>query len=319
MQVFDMNKLTQNIIFNIHPTSLLLSAGSVLAGLAASVERGGVALFPAIMTLLVAVTFQVSANLYYGFKRADKWMAAHREGKDTLNPEGYKVMRPLSNAFGIVAITMAFPLFTRMGWLAMAYLAVLVAVVYLYFGGPRPLVRTRWGVLITFLLFGPIAVSGTAMIQNHYQQIALTIPLYSMISGMLAVMAHLCIQFVRIKDDVRDGMTSLLSEGGCRRVRILYMMCVLTVCGIMIVFPQQVGLGHHWIAIVLSAVLLIASLYVYRLMGVDTMEAAILLRKIVIVQYVIMMFAMLCIVLYPMDFWVTLLGYPVEGNRYFIR
>lgn len=303
-----MNKLTKNIIFNMHPLSLLLSAGAVLAGLAASVGRGGVAVFPALNTMLVAIIFQISGNLYYGSRRAEKWRDAQPEDDDPFTPMGYKIIRTLSNISALFAITLAFPLFTRMGWLAIVYLGVLLGLVYFYFGGRRPLVRTRWSVLITFLLFGPVAVSGTAMVQNHYMRVDLTpILLYSLISGLLAVTAHLSIQFLRIKEDVRDNMNSLLSVCGSRTVGILYLLCVVAVCGIMVAFPDLIGFGYKATAFVLSALLLITSGYVYHLMGFDTLEASIRLRKIVMVQYLAVMIVMLVIVLYTMDFQVTFL------------
>lgn len=303
-----MNKLTKNILFNMHPLSLLLSAGAVLAGLAASVGRGGVAIFPAMNTMLVAILFQISGNLYYGSRRAEKWRGTKVEERDPFTPMGYKIIHTLSNVFALFAITIAFPLFTRIGWLAIVYIGVLLVFLYFYFGGPRPLVRTRWAVLITFLLFGPIAVSGTAMIQNHYMRVNLTpILLYSLVSGLLAVTAHLSIQFLRIKEDVRDSMNSLLSGCGSKPVAIFYLLCVVTVCCIMVAFPGQIGFGYHLTAFVLSALLLITSGYVFYLMGLGTMEASRRLRKIVMVQYLAVMIVMLVIVIYTMDFHVTLL------------
>ena len=62
-----MNSITRTIVYNAHPASLIISTGAVMGGLTASVIRGGITIFPAIVTLLFALLLQISGNLYHGY------------------------------------------------------------------------------------------------------------------------------------------------------------------------------------------------------------------------------------------------------------
>lgn len=301
-----MNPLTKNIVFNVHQASLLLSAGSVLAGLAASVLRGGVVLFPAVMTVLCAMLFQVSANLYYGYRKVKFVMESGQMGVRNVDPNGYLVMKTLSNVFAILALTMALPLFVRLKWVSLIYLAIILVLVYFHFAGPHPLVRTRWAILVTFLLFGPIAVSGTAMIQNRLSTDWMPVLVYSAISGLLAVNAHIAIQYLRRADDVKDGMTTLLSYRSVHLVRYMYVFNIVAVCLLMLLAPGDFGFDSRWYAIALCVWLLVSAVVVFRLMRHDDMITAMKIRLLVITQYVSAMIALLCIVLYSMEeYWIT--------------
>lgn len=298
--------ITDRVIFNMHPVSLLLSVGAVFAGLAASVVRGGIAVSPAVLTLLFAMLFQISGNLYYGYHRVIKSIEddmAEKRGIDTI---GFRILKPLSNSFFILAISVAFPLLTYLRWWSLIYLVVVMGIVYIYFGGPYPLVRTRWSVLITFLLFGPIAVSGTAFIQKTSLENLSPIIAYSILSGVLAANANIALQYLRRIDDVKDGMTSLLAARGSLVVRLIYMFGILVVCGIMLLPFDVTGYGNGWPTILVGLFLLGSALYVYNLMTKNTTDAAFKIRKIVIWQYVAVLFLVLCLVMYSMDsYWLS--------------
>lgn len=304
-----MNQITQRIWYNIRPTSLLLGIGAVLAGLAASVLRGGVVLFPALMSLLCAVLFQMSANLYYGYRKAK-----HIVENDAVrmrridDPDGYFLMRIISNVCAILAITMAMPLFMRLRWISLVYLALILGIVYFHFSGPHPLVKTRWSVLVTFILFGPIAVSGTALIQNLYNTDMTPILVYSAISGLLAVNTHLAIQYLRKAADIKDGMETLLESKGTNMVRHLYLINSLAVCIIFTVFSGDLGFESRFVGVALSILLLCTSIAVCLLMRREDTGTALKIRLFVIVQYVAVMVTLLCIVLVSMQsYWVTFL------------
>ena len=62
-----MNSLTRTLVYNAHPASLIIGIGAVMSGLTASVIRGGISVFPAIMTLLFMIFMQIASNLYHGY------------------------------------------------------------------------------------------------------------------------------------------------------------------------------------------------------------------------------------------------------------
>ena len=289
------------IVFNIHPVSLLLSAGAVLAGLAASVVRGGVAVSPALLTLVFAVLIQISGNLYYGLHRVRTSIEDNMVEQRDIDRYGYKIMRPLSQAFFILAVTVAMPLFTYIRWWSILYLGVVVLLEYFFFCGPRPLVNTRWSALVTFLLFGPVAVSGTAFVQNASFSHITPVVLYSIVSGLLAANGNIALQFLRREDKVRDGMTTLLDIRGAMVVRIGYLFNVLAVCAIMVLCPEELGFASPWYAVVVGVFVIGSAVYVFRLMKQTSVEAAMKIRKYVIAQYVAIALLILFIALFSLD------------------
>ena len=298
--------ITQRVIFNIHPASLLLSTGAVIAGLAASVIRGGIATMPALLTLLFAVCFQISGNLYYGYHRVLHSIEENKTEQRGIDVIGFRILKVLSNTFFILAVSVAFPLFTYIGWWSLLYLVATMEIVYLYFGGPCPLVRTRWSVLVTFLLFGPIAVSGTAFIQKTTFDDLTPIIAYSVISGVLAANANLALQFLRRIDDVKDGMTSLLAIRGSLMVRMIYMFDIMVACVIVLLPMSAVGFANGWIPYLVALFLFASGIYVYILMKRDSLEDAFRIRKIAIWQYIAVLFMMLCLVFYADEsYWLT--------------
>lgn len=299
--------ITQRVIFNMHPASLLLSAGAVAAGLAASVIRGGVAAMPALLTLIFAVCFQISGNFYYGYRRVLVSIEENKTEQRDIDVIGFRILKVLSNAFFILAVTFAFPLFTYIGWWSLLYLVLVMEVVYLYFGGPCPLVRTRWSVLVTFLLFGPIAVSGTAFIQKTTFDDLIPIIVYSVCSGVLAANANLSLQFLRRIDDVKDGMTSLLAVGGSLLVRLIYMFDIVVACLIVLLPMSAVGFGNGLFPCLVAVFLFASGIYVYMLMKRDSLQDAFMIRKIAIWQYVAVLILMLIMVFHADEsYWLTL-------------
>ena len=272
-----------------------------------SVLRGGVALFPAFMTLLFALFLQMSANEYYGYRCARRNALSHPDSDDRQDRQ-YIVMHTLSNALAILAATVAFPMVAHLKWVTVVYVVLMGALMYFYFGGPRPLVLTRWGLLVTFIFFGPIAVSGTAFVQRPSWEMLVPIAVYSVISGVLAVNTHLSIQYLRRQEDVRDGMTSLIYFKGIKLVRLIYLFNVALVCVLMMAFPFDLGFGGRLYGAVVPAWLIITAAFAVRHMNDFTQKSALRIRLIVIVQYVTAMIVLLAVVLISMEsYWIGIL------------
>lgn len=295
-----MRPLTREIAYYLHPESLLLGAGAVLAGLAAAVLRGGVALVPAVMTLFCTLFFQMAANIYYGYVRGAD--AAKKAGEPIA--ERYIVMRSISNVFAIISVTFAFPIFTHIRWYAIIYLALIMITLHFYLRGPKPLIGTRWAPAVTFFLFGPLAVSGTALVQNLYSTDWLPIVVYTFISGMLAVNVRLSIAYMHLRNNVCPGQ--IHADSPHRSILALYIFNIIVVCLLMVAFPYNLGFGGRLYGIIVPLWLLATAAVALRWMRLRSAEASVKASRTVFVQYVTAMIVLLSMVLISKDtFWVS--------------
>lgn len=301
-----MNTLTKTIIYNAHPASLIISSGAVMGGLTASVIRGGITLFPAIMTLIFTLLLQISANLYHGYAdlcygAGENISGMNDRSSRSANSSRILLLKFMANGFGILTITAGLSLFPFIGWLGVGYFILILVMLYLYFAGPNPGVRTKWSLVYTFLFFGPIAVSGTALIQNMHSSNWIPIIVYSFIIGLLAVNAHIAVQYLRYEEDLKNGKETLVTSKGGNVSRILYLVNAAAVTAILIIRPAAVDFVTPWVGILIGICLIISSIWVFTRMHKDPTTVSNIVRTVTMWQYIVVTVTLLCIVLYSMD------------------
>ncbi|MDE6696623.1 MAG: prenyltransferase [Muribaculaceae bacterium] len=297
-----MNSLTRSLIKNAHPASLILSVGAVNAGLTASVIRGGLTFLPALMTFLFAVLLQISGNLYHGYKHLeyDKSNIGNRASRSEIASRA-ALMKIVANAIAILALTTGFALFSFVGWLGVAYLALIAVVLFFYFDGPNPIVRTKWSILVTFILFGPVGVSGTAIVQMPDSSEWLPVAVYSIINGLMAANAHIAIQYLHYQQDKELGIETLVTAKGGSFTRFVYLADAIIVSAILIIRPSAVEFVSPWVGVGLAAILMVTSAWVFSHMHRNPTKVSHLVRSITLEQYVILILVLFCINLYALD------------------
>lgn len=277
-----------------------------MGGLTASVIRGGISIFPAIMTLLFAILLQVSANLYHGYFDLCYGAGENISGMDdrdsrSSNSSRVFILRIVANGFGILALTAGMSLFAFIGWLGLVYVAVIVLLLYFYFAGPRPIVRTSWSLVFTFLFFGPIAVSGTALIQNITSHDWLPVVVYSLINGLLAVNAHIAIQYMRYEEDKKNGKETLVTAKGGSFTRFVYLGNAALVCMILIVRPSAVDFVSPWVGVSVGLCLLLSSIWVFCMMHRNPVKISRMVRTVTMYQYILVTLVLMAIVMCSVD------------------
>lgn len=301
-----MKSLTKTILYNAHPASLIISVGSVMGGLTASVIRGGITIFPAIMTLLFTMLLQITANLYHGYFDFCFGAGENIGGmndRDSRSAKSSQVMllRIVANGFAILTLTAGLSLFPFINWLGVGYFALILIMLYFYFAGPRPIVRTRWSMVFTFLFFGPIGVSGTALIQNVHSANWMPIITYSLIIGLMAVNAHIAIQYLRYEQDLMNCKETIVTAQGGGKARIVYLINAAVITAILIIRPSAVVFVSPWVGIILGLCLLASSIWVFGHMHKDPTTVSRMVRTVTMLQYVVVTLTLMVIVLIAMD------------------
>lgn len=304
-----MNSLSKTLLANAHLRSLLMSCGAVLAGLTASIVRGGVSIFPALLTLIFAVFLQIAANLRYGYFDM-KYSSGENIGvSDAAIGRGVRsdkerkmfMMKLGSNAFSILTLTVGIPLFEFIGWIGIAYLVIICTLLYFNFAGPKALVRTPWGILVTFFIFGPIAVSGTALIQDFDNAYWTPIVVNSLISGFMAANAHISIMYSRFEEDVKNGKQTLTVLRGKSVTRTVYIVNAVIASALFCVRPYLLGFDNYWVFPLVAVCFIASSIWEMRLMTHTDRPSMIRLTRITMYQYILLVAVLLAVVAYGMD------------------
>ncbi|MDE6294998.1 MAG: hypothetical protein K2M03_02935 [Muribaculaceae bacterium] len=163
---------------NVH--SLWMSVGTVLAGTSAAVIRGNMEVMPAVLCLLFGVFAQMTANFYhawYEMKSASERaftkesLIYEDENDESGNPFMIRVLREACFSSFIISLAIG------LGILAIAHqpwwFIIMGAFIYGQFVllhlGKHPLINTPVAMVMTFLIFGPVGVISTSLIQSQVE------------------------------------------------------------------------------------------------------------------------------------------------------
>lgn len=258
------------------------------------------------MTLLFALLLQITANLYHGYFDLCFGAGENIGGMNDRDSRAEKsshvmLLRIVANGFAILTITAGLSLFTFIGWIGLGYFALIVVMLYFYFAGPGALVRTRWSIVFTFIFFGPIGVSGTALIQNMHSGNWMPILTYSLIIGFLAANAHIAVQYLRYEEDLMNCKETIVTSQGGGKARIVYLINAILITAILIIRPAAVVFVSPWVGIILGICLLTSSIWVFGHMHKDPTTVSRIVRTVTMWQYIVVTLTLMVIVLIAMD------------------
>lgn len=169
-----MNAL-QIVIKSCNPPTLWMGVASVAAGCAAATAYGYVDITTSILCLLFAILMQCTGNIAhryydekngYGENLRDGMTFEDEDGRPVLYclQEGMKVFSGLAGIVGIAILIMDGV------WTVIPGLCIVV-INWLNNHGKRPWSRTLLYPIVTFLLFGPVAVIATDLAIIHTEEV----------------------------------------------------------------------------------------------------------------------------------------------------
>lgn len=152
------------------PETLLMGVGTVVMGWAAATVHGNGEILPGILCLFFAVFMQLYnnwAHRYYDIKyKFGEYIDDNYDLSDTGVLNLYGVMKEISKGSLVLAGMVGIGLMMIAGWWTIIIGLIVYACARANSHGPNPLLRTRANVLITFLIFGPVGVIGTELVQS---------------------------------------------------------------------------------------------------------------------------------------------------------
>lgn len=184
------------------PFTLWIGVGAVISGWAAAAAHGNFMILPAVMCMVFCIFAQLFSNFthrYYDNKH--DYGENRRDGidrcEDTDRPVSY-VLKEAMKVTGAIAAMAGLWLLAFAGWWAIIIAIILGICVVVTNLGPYPMSQSPLYPIMTFILFGPIAVIGTCIIQSEHSAANLTSwwdlepsVVIGIMTGLMAMKSHL--------------------------------------------------------------------------------------------------------------------------------
>lgn len=259
----------QLLIKAVNPVSLLIGVSSVIGGTAAATGFGRPNFLTALFCLIFAVSGQIAATLmgrYLGVKN-------NYPRNDTGVLEKYSfeplagVLKEGMEAFTLLAATAGLFLLAVSGWWTIVVAIMLAMLVYAVNVGSNPLTRNPFYLVVSFLIYGPIAVFGTAFTQESVNSNILMCLsndgaefMISGIMGLQAVNIHLICSLWENKMYKECPPHAFLVRFGKNVTMAFYIINSLVISALMAATPLVSPLAVTWWWFMLSGIVLCANL-----------------------------------------------------------
>lgn len=231
---------------SINPRMWTIGVGSVMTGCGAAALQANFEPIAASLCFLFVIAAQVTGNFAhnyydekYGFgDTLDQYIHTYRDL--AYKPEA--VFREAMIAGLIVCGMLGLTIAAMAGWWVLILGGVIALAVALDFCIPSPLVRTPWGIVVTFLLFGPIGVIGTSLAQSQHEAVGSIFSWHdlgpavylSVVAGVMACNCHLAHSYASFQKDSDNSKNTLTVRYGQAPTRTLFLINMLLMVGVML-------------------------------------------------------------------------------------
>jgi len=222
-------------------TSLMVGAGCVAAGTAAAEIHGNLEVLPATLCLFFVAFAQMAANManrYY-----DESHALGRTIDQRIAPGSHTtdsgMLKECAVSMFLLAIMTGLALLTMGGWWIFPVGTFIIVVGWMCCGGSAPLMRTPFSPLVAFVLFGPVCVMSTSVLQSQHEaethwgwyDVAPSVYM-GVLMGLMAFCSNLIYNYSRYYSDLRNCRASFCTEFGRRTTRAAFLVTGILSAGV---------------------------------------------------------------------------------------
>jgi len=250
----------------------MMGIGCVLMGTACAAIHGNTEVLPATLCMIFVVFMQMAANFYYRYydiahscgNAIDSRIASH----STKEPRG--ILKECSFACLLLAAMCGLSIATMGGIWALIVGFFIVLIVWLTVGGSMPLLRTPYGIVCPFILFGPICVITTSLIQSMHEATEplnwfdITPSLYmSIVMGLMCVNATMLYSYSNFYSDRRNSKETFVAAVGRKPTRIIFMINSIIYTVVTIFMCLQLHLPLNGLDMLPSTLCFIIDIYIW--------------------------------------------------------
>ena len=253
-------------------SSLMMGIGAVLAGTACASLSGNSELIPATLCLLFVVFAQQGANFYYRYHDMSRNSGGHidqriisKSKKGSIN-----ILRECSFAMFLMALMIGFTLASMGGWWTIVIGIFTFLAAWMTCGGSNPLLRTPFGVVCSFILFGPVCVIGTCLLQVMHESgeridWSYLVPSFYMavVIGLMCINATLLYGYANYTTDLRNSKVTLVGAVGRKIGRYIFLLNGFIYTAVTVGMCLQLHLELNGVDMLPSLICLIIDIYIW--------------------------------------------------------
>lgn len=293
-----------------NPPTAWLAVASVTGGSAAAASHGNFEVIPAILCLIFAVfglfafniTHRYYDNKYHFGENLDDNIGATDEVGNPLwyvLSEGIKVT-------SIIALTAGVAILALAGWWTLIFAAILAVLALLCNIGRHPFSRNPYYFIVAFLLFGPIGVIGTELVQSQRYSDTLInwwdlepALFMSVIMGCMAANCHILFSLRHIGQDRKNSRKTFATLFGKKGVIALTIFNTVAYITAGVMAPIKVNTDTWFYYMPIPAISLLISLYVIIRMLKGEYKGTLWWSIFNMVFYAVSAFIMLMLIGFP--------------------
>lgn len=255
--------------------TLWLGVASVITGTAAASAHGGAAPQAALACLLFTVFMQAASNIAHRYYDELKGYGENEEDGfgqyKNLEQPVTSILKEGLTAAGILAATAGLAVFAMAGWWTLIVALLLLIIGIINNIGPKPLSRSVFYPVATFIIFGPVAVIATEMVQLSYNNRSVMYISWweffpaligSTVMGIMALNCHVLYGAFHRRTNVMRSRTTFYGRYGRKSAMTLLTINTLVYTAICIATPSMMDLHPWWIFIPVSLISMFFDLYI---------------------------------------------------------
>ena len=246
-------------------SALMVGIGAVMTGNAAASVHGNAEFFPATLCLLFVVFVQLAAISYIRCSQCRMVLEGRTPAHEYDHVAKSEITALRARMLYFKSFGLGFMLMVLMVGLTLAAMggvwALCVGIFVLVAGwlmvwGKTPLIITPWSPLVTGILFGPVAVITTSMLQSMHEAVDplswfdISPAIYmSLVVGFLSANCNLVASYAYFDKDVKYQVDTFTVAFGRNVTRQVILAIGFIAAGILVFSAYQVGIDRPGLAI----------------------------------------------------------------------
>lgn len=262
----------ESIFTHIRLSSIMMGIGAVLAGTACAALRGNTEVLPATLCIIFVIFAQLAGNFSYRYfdvshscgTEIDNMIAKH----STRNSSYF--LREGSIACLFLALMCGLALIAMGGWWVIVAGAFIAVLGWLTMSGNLPLLRTPYGIICPFILFGPMCVIPTSLLQSMHEATEplnwfdITPSLYmSIVIGLMCVNATMLYSYSNYYLDKRNSKDTFVATCGRKVTRIVFIVNCILYTAVSVTMCLMLNLPLNGLDMVPSTLCFILDIYIW--------------------------------------------------------
>lgn len=253
-------------------SSLMMGAGAVFAGSAAAILRGNFEILPASLCLLFVIFMQLGGNYYYTYfdesrncgSAIDKRIASQK------SQISLPMLKEFSFGLLLLSAMVGLALLTMCGLWTLPIGIAIMALSWFSCGGNEPLLRTPFGIFATFILFGPLCVIPTSLVQSFREAIVIynwfdiaPAIFMSIVIGLMASNANILYGYSTYLTDLRNSKRTFVTQWGRKATRVVFFINGLLYTAVSYFMCINLHLDLYGLDMLPSTLCFIIDLYIW--------------------------------------------------------